>query len=69
MQPDPDGILNLPGGFRYRVISRVSQDMDDGFVVPGLADDMHAFPSVRERTILVRNHELHPEYSETASAP
>ncbi|GMQ95854.1 MAG: PhoX family phosphatase [Gammaproteobacteria bacterium] len=66
LQPDADGILDLPDGFRYRVISRVGQDMDDGFVVPGLADGMHAFPAARGRTILVRNHELHPGSSETA---
>jgi uncharacterized protein len=66
LQPDSDGILDLPDGFRYRVISRVGQDMDDGFVVPGLADGMHAFPAARGRTILLRNHELNPGSSETA---
>ena len=63
---DGDGILDLPAGFHYRVISRVGDDMDDGFVVPGLADDMHAFPGQAGRTILVRNHELHPASRETA---
>ncbi len=66
LQPDAQGILDLPDGFRYRMISRVGQDMDDGFVVPGLADGMHAFPAARGRTILTRNHELHPGSSETA---
>ncbi len=66
LRPDPDGILDLPDGFRYQVISRVGQDMDDGFVVPGLADGMQAFPAARGRTILVRNHELHPGSGETA---
>ncbi len=66
LQPDAQGLLDLPDGFHYRVISRVGQDMDDGFVVPGLADDMHAFPAARGRTILTRNHELHPGSSETA---
>ncbi len=66
LQPDSEDLLNLPDGFHYRVISRVGQDMDDGFVVPGLADDMHAFPAARGRTILVRNHELNPESSQTA---
>ncbi len=63
---DPDGILSLPAGFHYRVISRVGDAMDDGFVVPGLADDMHAFPGRGGRTILVRNHELDPASRETA---
>jgi secreted PhoX family phosphatase len=66
LSADPEGILDLPEGFRYRVISRVGQDMDDGFVVPGLADDMHAFPAARGRTVLVRNHELDPTSVDTA---
>jgi secreted PhoX family phosphatase len=64
--PDADGILDLPAGFHYRVISRVGDDMDDGFVVPGLADDMHAFTGGAGRTILVRNHELDPASRDTA---
>jgi len=66
LRADPDGILDLPDGFQYRVISRVGQDMDDGFVVPGLADGMHAFPAAGGRTLLVRNHELDPGSPETA---
>ena len=66
LQPDPRGILDLPEGFHYRVISRVGQDMDDGFVVPGRPDGMHAFPAARGRTILLRNHELNPGSGETA---
>jgi len=61
LRPDPEGLLDLPEGFHYRVISRVGQDMDDGFVVPGLADGMHAFPATDGRTILLRNHELNPD--------
>ncbi len=64
--PDADGILDLPAGFHYRVISRVGDHMDDGFVVPGLPDDMHAFPGQAGRTILVRNHELNPGSNQTA---
>lgn len=63
---DPEGILDLPPGFRYRVISRVGDPMDDGFAVPGLADDMHAFEAPAGRTVLVRNHELDPSSQETA---
>ena len=66
LQPDPRGILDLPAGFHYRVISRVGQDMDDGFVVPGRPDGMHAFPAAQGRTILLRNHELNPGSGETA---
>jgi secreted PhoX family phosphatase len=63
---DPEGILDLPAGFRYRVLSRVGDPMSDGFVVPGLPDDMHAFPGPAGRTVLVRNHELQPTSHETA---
>lgn len=66
LRADPEGILDLPEGFRYSVISRVGQDMDDGFVVPGLPDDMHAFPGPDGRTLMVRNHELNPGSTETA---
>ncbi len=66
LRTDPEGLLDLPDGFRYSVVSRVGQDMDDGFVVPGLPDDMHAFPGANGRTIIVRNHELHPGSEQTA---
>jgi secreted PhoX family phosphatase len=56
--PDPEGILDLPEGFKHSVISRVGQKMDDGFLVPGLHDGMAAFPGSNGKTILVRNHEL-----------
>lgn len=32
--------------------------MSDGFLVPGAADGMAAFPGPNGKTILVRNHEL-----------
>ncbi len=57
---DPEGILNLPKGFRYTVLSRTGERMDDGFLVPGAHDGMAAFPGPDGRTILVRNHELLP---------
>jgi hypothetical protein len=57
---DPAGLLDLPQGFSYRVISEHGQAMDDGFVVPSNADGMGAFALDRNRTILVRNHELRP---------
>ena len=56
---DPAGVLDLPRGFSYRVISRWGDEMDDGLLVPALADGMAAFvdPSDGRRTVLVRNHE------------
>jgi hypothetical protein len=59
---DPNGLMDLPAGFRYRVISRVGQTMDDGLLVPGQPDGMAAFPGPGGDTIIVRNHELEPEW-------
>ena len=56
--PDPGGILDLPRGFSYRVISALGEPMDDGEPVPDAADGMGAFAGANGRVILVRNHEL-----------
>jgi secreted PhoX family phosphatase len=56
--PDPEGIVDLPKGFSRKVISKVGEKMDDGFLVPGLHDGMAAFPGMDGKTLLVRNHEL-----------
>ena len=56
--PDPDGILDLPPEFAYRVFSRTGDLMDDGLLVPGDHDGMAAYPGPDGKTILVRNHEL-----------
>ncbi len=55
---DPNGILDLPAGFSYRLISTSGDTMDDGLVVPGAFDGMAAFAGADGRVILVRNHEL-----------
>ena len=55
---DPDGILDLPPGFAYRVFSRTGDLMDDGLFVPGDHDGMAAYPRPDGKTVLVRNHEL-----------
>ena len=41
--PDPEGVLDLPEGFGYRLLSQVGDMMDDGLLVPGKADGMAAF--------------------------
>jgi secreted PhoX family phosphatase len=64
LRKDPDGLLDLPPRFSYRVISVAGQKMKDGFLVPSLADGMAAFPGPRGATILLRNHEFrigHPD--------
>ncbi len=55
---DPKGILDLPKGFSYDVISRVGDNMDDGLRVPGQPDGMGAFSGKPGKTILIRNHEI-----------
>lgn len=58
--PDPKGVLNLPKGFSYQIISRKGNTMSDGLLVPGAPDGMATFKGSRGRTILVRNHEMSP---------
>ena len=64
---DPGGILDLPKGFSYRVLSRAGKLMDDGLRLPGAADGMAAFPGPEGRVILVRNHELSPGSKEAGA--
>ncbi len=55
---DPAGILDLPRGFSYRVLSALGDAMDDGGTVPDRADGMGCFDIGNGRIALVRNHEL-----------
>lgn len=55
---DPQGLLDLPAGFSYRVISSFGERMDDGCVVPDYFDGMGCFAMDGNRVALVRNHEL-----------
>lgn len=56
--PDPRRVFDLPEGFRYSVLSRTGDLMDDGLLVPGAHDGMAAFPGSDGLTLLVRNHEM-----------
>ena len=56
--PDPAGVLDLPKGFSYRIISRLGDAMDDGGTVPDRADGMGCFALPDGAIALVRNHEL-----------
>jgi len=49
--------LELPRGFRYRIISRQAEPMSDGNPTPGIFDGMAAYGAHRGETILIRNHE------------
>lgn len=66
--PDPNGLLDLPTGFRYRAFSRTGDMMNDGQQVPGGHDGMAAFAGPRNSTILVRNHELSPNSGTVVAA-
>jgi secreted PhoX family phosphatase len=57
---DPAGILDLPSGFQYRIISEEGSKLSNGAAVPGDHDGMAAFQGPGDTTILVRNHELRP---------
>ncbi len=57
---DPKGVLDLPEGFKYQVISKTGDEMTDGLLVPGAHDGMGAFEGADGTTILVRNHEVSP---------
>lgn len=60
---DPGGLLDLPRGFQYRVLSAegvgtVRNTSVSGIPVPGDHDGMAAFAGRGNTTVLVRNHEL-----------
>lgn len=57
---DPQGLLDLPKDFAYRVISRLGETMSDGGTVPDAADGMGCFDLGGGKLALVRNHELKP---------
>ena len=56
--PDTGGLLDLPEGFSYRVLSSLGDAMSDGATVPDKADGMGCFDLGDGRLALVRNHEL-----------
>lgn len=63
--PDPAGMLDLPKGFSYRLLSSLGDTMNDGGTVPDNADGMGCLdigtgPDGRSEIVLVRNHELIP---------
>lgn len=57
---DANGYLDLPEGFTYKVISKVGNEMSDGFLVPGRPDGMGSFLGTGGKVILIRNHENSP---------
>ena len=63
LESDPAGLLDLPRGFSYRVLSAHGDPMDDGLVVPDHADGMGCIALRGGRHALVRNHELSPQHA------
>ncbi len=61
LKKDPKGVLELPRGFSYNIISQRGDQMADGLTVPGLADGMGTFAgATKDQTIIIRNHEVSP---------
>ena len=58
--PDPNGLIDLPAGFSYRILSSLGEAMTDGGTVPDQADGMGCFDLGGGKWALVRNHELMP---------
>ncbi|MCF1598281.1 alkaline phosphatase PhoX [Streptomyces muensis] len=57
--PDPKGILALPAGFKYRVITYSGKTkLESGEFTPSNHDGTAAFDGPRGTTLLVNNHEL-----------
>lgn len=62
LQPDPAGLIDLPPGFSYRILSSLGEVMSDGHRVPDNADGMGCFKLDGGKIALVRNHELRPSH-------
>ncbi|MEM6960948.1 MAG: alkaline phosphatase PhoX [Myxococcota bacterium] len=60
LQIDPAGVIDLPPGFSYRILSQRGDLMSDGFRTPGMPDGMACFQDEQNRWVLMRNHELPP---------
>jgi len=67
--PDPAGLLDLPAGFKYRIVSKVGEALPGGGVVPGRFDGTAAYAGPNRSTILVRNHEQSTRGTKAVAAP
>ncbi|MFE5888486.1 alkaline phosphatase PhoX [Streptomyces sp. NPDC056468] len=57
--PDPKGLLALPAGFKYRIITYSGRTkLESGEFTPSNHDGTAAFDGPRGTTLLVNNHEL-----------
>ena len=53
LKSDPNGLLDLPDGFSYRIVSQGGETMADGLLVPGQFDGMGCFGLGGTRVALV----------------
>lgn len=67
LKSDFYGVMDLPEGFSYSIFSEVGETMSDGLLVPGKHDGMGAFAGPDGMTILVRNHEMDPAWTEASA--
>ncbi|QBJ89971.1 DUF839 domain-containing protein [Streptomyces seoulensis] len=59
LHPDPDGLLALPAGFSYRVVTYSGRTrLESGEPTPSNHDGTAAFAGPRGAVLLVNNHEL-----------
>lgn len=69
LRKDPKGIVNLPEGFSYTIISRSGELMNDGLPVPERHDGMAAFAGPDGNITLIRNHENSPLKNAPSNLP
>lgn len=66
---DPAGLIDLPAGFSYDILSEFGRTMSDGHRVPDNADGMGCLVRSDGRIALVRNHELQPKHLDSGALP
>jgi secreted PhoX family phosphatase len=61
LRPDPAGLLDLPAGFRYDIVTQAGRPLAGGDgaagLTPGRPDGTAAFAGILAKTYLVQNHE------------
>jgi secreted PhoX family phosphatase len=59
LQPDPAGLLDLPAGFSYQIVTQAGRPLTGrpNGVVPGRPDGTASFPGLFGTVALVNNHE------------
>ena len=59
LMDDPNGILALPAGFRYKIVTQAGQtQLEEGGPTPSNHDGTAVFRARRHRLRLIQNHEL-----------